>query len=125
MDSAFEKGDLAALKLHVGEPGCITAVSPAVVKPLVQCMISAGTKPFLTDTAVLYKSPRDNGVEHSVVAQNRGFGISKMGGAPFIPADGLVGADEIEIPVDGGRHYGKVTIASAWAATFSGSRTSV
>ncbi len=108
---AFEKGDLAALKLHLGEPGCITSVSPNIVKPFVKCMRDAGAKPFLTDTAVLYKSQRDNGVDHTIVSQNRGFGISKMG-APFLPADGLVGADEIEVPLEGGHIYETVTIAS-------------
>jgi len=62
----FEPHDLAALKLHVGEPGSKTFVEPRLVAALVRRMASAGAKPFLTDTAVLYRSPRDNGPGHTV-----------------------------------------------------------
>ncbi|MDJ0766636.1 MAG: DUF362 domain-containing protein [Myxococcota bacterium] len=111
LDAAFQKGDLAALKVHVGEPGCNTALSPKVTQSVVQCLQAAGTQPFLTDSAVLYKSPRDNGVGHIRVAEARGFGLSNMD-APFIPADGLNGSDEIALPVDG-KHYQTVPIAAA------------
>ncbi len=106
----FESRDLAALKLHVGEPGTRTFVSPEIVRPLVGCMAADGAQPFLTDTAVLYKSPRDNGVSHARVAQQHGFGFEAVG-APFLPADGLIGADEIELEV-GGKHFDKVSIAT-------------
>ena len=107
----FQKNDLTAFKLHVGEPGRKTYVSSAVVAPLVQCIRSTGARPFLTDTSVLYKSPRDNGVSHAHVAHDHGFTMERTG-APFIPADGLNGSDEIEIEVNG-RHYRTVAIASA------------
>jgi uncharacterized Fe-S center protein len=107
----FEANDLAALKLHVGEPGTKTFVPPRLVAPLVRCIETAGAKPFLTDTAVLYRSPRDNGLGHARVAHEHGFDPTSVG-APFIPADGLNGADEIEIRVDG-RHFENVAIASA------------
>ena len=107
----FQKNDLTALKLHVGEPGTKTYVSPAVVAPLVRCIRSAGARPFLTDTSVLYKSPRDNAVSHAHVAYDHGFTMERTG-APFIPTDGLNGSDEIEIEVNG-RHYQTVAIATA------------
>ena len=108
--SSFTEHDLTALKLHVGEPGTKTYVSPGIVKVLVDLVGEAGATPFLTDTAVLYKSPRDNGVGHTRVAHEHGFTQDAVG-APFIPADGLNGADEIEIEV-GGKHYDLVAIAS-------------
>ena len=74
LDGVFREGDLAALKLHVGEPGTKTFVPPAVAAALVRRMEKAGTRPFLTDTAVLYRSPRDNGVGHAEVAREHGFG---------------------------------------------------
>ncbi len=107
----FRRNDLAALKLHVGEPGRDTYVSPAIAKSLVGLMAATGARPFLTDTSVLYRSPRDNGVTHARVALEHGFGPEQMG-APFIPADGLTGADEIEVEI-GGTHYEKVAIAAA------------
>jgi uncharacterized Fe-S center protein len=109
-DAFIQSKDLAALKLHVGEPGTKTFVSPLIAAALVRRMARAGAKPFLTDSSVLYKSRRDNGVGHARVAQEHGFGIESVG-APFIPADGLHGSDEVEVEV-GGKHFEKVSIAS-------------
>jgi uncharacterized Fe-S center protein len=111
LDDCFQEHDLAALKLHVGEPGRTTFVPPTVVATLVRCMKAAGTRPFLTDTAVLYRSPRDNGPGHTAVAIEHGFTLERVG-APFVPADGLNGSDEVEVPVDSGKHYDSVALAS-------------
>lgn len=108
--SCFTEHDLVALKLHVGEPGTKTYVSPGIAEVLVDLLEEQGTTPFLTDTSVLYKSPRDNGVGHTKVAHAHGFTPEAVG-APFLPADGLNGADEIEVRVDG-KHYDQVAIAS-------------
>jgi uncharacterized protein len=107
----FAAKDLTAIKLHVGEPGCRTHVEPRLVAELVRLIQACGAQPFLTDTSVLYRSPRDNGVSHARVAHQHGFNLERVG-APFIPADGLNGADDVEVAV-GGRHYDKVAIASA------------
>jgi uncharacterized Fe-S center protein len=109
-DEIFEPRDLVAIKLHVGEPGTKTFVSPGIVAALVRAVAATGAKPFLTDTAVLYRSPRDNAVTHAEVARQHGFGHEAVG-APFVPADGLIGADEVELKV-GGKHFEKVAIAS-------------
>ncbi len=108
-DDIFEARDLPALKLHVGEPGTKTFVRPAIAAALVRCMAATGASPFLTDTAVLYRSRRDNAVGHAQVAQEHGFGFEAVG-APFIPADGLNGAEEIDVTVDG-KHCQRVSIA--------------
>ncbi len=110
-DDLFTSSDLSALKLHVGEPGTKTFVRPAIAAALVRCIAATGASPFLTDTAVLYRSPRDNAVDHARVVQDHGFGQAAVG-APFIPADGLNGAEEIEVTVDG-QHYQQVSIATA------------
>ncbi len=102
--------DLTAIKLHVGEPGTPTFVRPAIARALARRVAEADAQPFLTDTAVLYRSPRDNAVGHAAVAQAHGFGLDAIG-APFVPADGLIGADEVELPVDG-EHYDTVAIAT-------------
>lgn len=107
----FRENDLSALKLHVGEPGTKTYVKASVVAALVALMQGAGAQPFLTDTAVLYKSPRNNGAGHTRVALRHGFTLTATG-APFVPADGLSGTDEVVVEV-GGRHFGEVSIASA------------
>jgi uncharacterized Fe-S center protein len=109
----FRENDLAAIKLHVGEPGVVTSLRPAVARELVRCVAATGARPFLTDTAVLYRSPRDTGPGHARLAHERGFGIEAVG-APFIPADGLIGADEVEVAIRG-KHFEIVTVASGIA----------
>ncbi len=111
VDRVFSQNDLTALKLHVGEPGTKTFVKPKVVAALVRLITKTGAKPFLTDSAVLYRSPRDNGPSHIEVAHRHGFSLEAVG-APFVPADGVIGSDEIEVHV-GGRHYESVWVASA------------
>jgi len=110
-DRCIEEHDLAALKIHVGEPGKTTFAPPAIAAALVGRMGAAGARPFLTDSAVLYKSPRNNGIEHTRVAADHGFTLEAVG-APFLPADGLDGSDEVELPV-GGRHFESVSMAAA------------
>jgi len=108
----FREKDLAAVKLHVGEPGTKrTFVAPAIVADLVRLVSETGAHPFLTDTAVLYKSPRDTGPGHARVAVSHGYGLAATG-APFLPADGLIGDEEIDVEIEG-RHYETVAIASA------------
>ncbi len=109
LDGCFRSRDLAALKLHVGEPGQTTYVAPSIAAALVRRMQGAGAQPFLTDTAVLYRSPRDNGVGHARVAAEHGFSMERVG-APFLPVDGLNGSEELEVEV-GGKHYQTVAIA--------------
>ncbi|MBW2526566.1 MAG: DUF362 domain-containing protein [Deltaproteobacteria bacterium] len=76
--TVFEARDLAAVKLHVGEPGTKTFLRPEVVAPLVAQVAATGAKPFLTDTAVLYRSPRDNAVTHVGVARDHGFTVEAV-----------------------------------------------
>ncbi len=52
--SIFKPKDIAALKLHVGEPGTDTFIKPKIAASLVTCMKKTGARPFLTDTSVLY-----------------------------------------------------------------------
>lgn len=113
----LETGRTAALKLHVGEPGTHTFAPPALAAAVVQMIKDAGAQPFLTDTAVLYKSRRNNAVGHARVAEEHGFGIARVG-APFVVADGLTGSDEVELPFDG-RHHDAVAVASAIARSRS------
>ena len=110
-DEVFSARDLAAIKLHVGEKITPTSLRPPLVAALVEHIAATGARPFLTDTAVLYKSPRDTGPGHMRLAHEHGFTLEAVG-APFLPADGLIGADEVEVEV-GGKHYDRVAIATA------------
>ena len=79
-----EKGDLVAVKLHVGELGNPYYVQPFFVHDIVRRVKEAGGKPFLTDSNTYYEAQRNNAYDHMITALTNGFNT-----APFIVADGL------------------------------------
>jgi len=98
-DKIIEKNDVTAVKVHFGEPGNISYLSYHYVEPIVRMIKSCGAKPFVTDTNVLYKSRRDNAIDHLAVAAEHGFTTEKLG-APIIIADGILGQNESEIEIN-------------------------
>jgi len=103
--------DLIAIKVHVGEGGCKTYMDPGYIGEAVKICHAGQAFPFITDTAVLYRSRRSNAVEHIALASEHGFDLKGVG-APFFPADGLLGTQEVILPVKG-KHYKEVPIAAA------------
>ncbi len=79
-----KKGDLVAIKLHVGELGNPYYVQPCFVHDIVARVKAAGGKPFLTDSNTYYRANRHNGYDHMMNALMNGYNM-----APFIVADGL------------------------------------
>jgi uncharacterized Fe-S center protein len=79
-----EKGDLVAVKLHVGELGNPYYVQPFFIHDIVRRVKEAGGKPFLTDSNTYYHAQRNNAYDHIITAFTNGFNM-----APFIVADGL------------------------------------
>ena len=79
-----QKGDLVAVKLHVGELGNPYYVQPFFVHDIIRRVKEAGGKPFLTDSNTYYHAQRNNAYDHMVTALMNGFNM-----APFIVADGL------------------------------------
>ncbi|MCW4004002.1 MAG: DUF362 domain-containing protein [Candidatus Bathyarchaeota archaeon] len=82
----IEKGDLVAVKIHVGEFGNPYFVQPFFVHDVVRRVKEAGGKPFLTDSNTYYHAQRHNAYDHMINALTNGFNR-----APFIVADGLKG----------------------------------
>ena len=80
----IEKGDLVAIKLHVGELGNPYYVQPCFVHDIIRRVKEAGGKPFLTDSNTYYHAQRNNAYDHMITALTNGFCM-----APFIVADGL------------------------------------
>jgi uncharacterized Fe-S center protein len=109
--------DLTAVKLHFGERGMDTFVSPVLVRAVVDRIREAGGRPFLTDTATLYSGSRSNAVDHLTTAILHGFDFS-VAGAPVIIADGLRSTHFEEVPVQG-RHFSRVLVAGDIAAADS------
>ncbi|GAB6036915.1 DUF362 domain-containing protein [Fundidesulfovibrio butyratiphilus] len=84
------KDSLTAVKVHFGELGNDTFISPVLVRAVVDKLVHYGAKPFLTDTATLYSGSRENAVDHMKTALAHGFG-PETAGAPIVIADGLRG----------------------------------
>ena len=113
-DDLIREGDLTAIKLHFGERGNETYVKPAFVRQVADAVRESGGRPFLTDTATLYRGGRDNAVDHLLTAIDHGFGFSATD-APLIIADGLLGKNFVDVEIEK-RHLKRVKIAGDIAA---------
>ena len=113
LESLSRKNDRVAIKVHVGEPGLKTALPSAIAGVVARRIRHLGAQPFFTDTSVLYSGRRSNGPAHAEVAAEHGFTLERAG-AVFLPADGLVGNLEVEVPI-AGRHFAAVGVAEAIA----------
>lgn len=109
MADCIGANDLTAIKIHFGEDKNTTHLKAEWTRPVVDAVQAAGASPFLTDTCVLYKSRRDNAVEHLRLAADHGF-VPDVTGAPVVIADGLVGDDERETAISG-RIFDTVSLA--------------
>ncbi|MBI5956793.1 MAG: DUF362 domain-containing protein [Chloroflexi bacterium] len=96
----ISKGDMVAIKLHVGEPGNLAYLSPPLVRRVVDRIKAFGGKPFLTDANTLYTGRRSNAIDHTIAAIENGFSYATVG-APFIVADGLNGQESVTVPLEG------------------------
>ena len=108
--SSAKKG-LTAVKLHFGERGNTAFIRPVLVRPVVDAVLEAGARPFLTDSGTLYPGSRSNAVDHLNTAILNGFAYPVVG-APLIIADGIDGRDEVAVPVNL-KHFKEVLIGSA------------
>ena len=111
LGSTFTKGDLVAVKTHLGEPGNTTFLRPQFVSAVVDMIRKDGGKPFLTDSTTLYLGGRSNAVDHLNAAVRHGFTYPVVD-APVIIADGLLGKDEVEVEV-GLKHCRTVKFGTA------------
>ncbi|MBW1650164.1 MAG: DUF362 domain-containing protein [Deltaproteobacteria bacterium] len=99
MPKMIKKNELAAIKLHFGEPGNTSFIRPVFIKKLVEDIKKIGAYPFLTDANTLYSGERGNSVKHLHSAVQNGFAYSTIN-APIIIADGLRGKSEKTIKVN-------------------------
>ncbi len=95
----INKQDITAVKTHFGERGVNSYVHPEYIEPIIRKIKSCGAKPFLSDTNVLYKSERDNAIDHMSLAREHGF-TPENTGADIIIADGISGINEQEIEIN-------------------------
>ena len=109
-DKLIEPGDMAAIKLHVGEAGLDTYLNPIFVRPVVEKIKGCEAIPFLTDTNTLYTGSRNNSPSHMMTAVSHGFG-TEVTGAPFIIADGLKGNSYRHVDIEK-KHVKSAAIAN-------------
>ena len=109
LSSIIKADDLTAIKLHFGEMGNDTHLSPSLVRKVVELIKDEKGKPFLTDTNTLYSGSRKNAIDHLHTAYAHGFAPSVVN-APVIIADGLYGKSQVTVPVDL-KHFKETYIA--------------
>lgn len=102
--------DMVAIKTHFGEEGSKGFVRPLFLQGIGELVRRKNGKPFLTETSTLYVGRRSNAVDHLHLAFDHGFTMAATG-LPIIMADGLLGDEEIDVPIKGER-YQSVKIAS-------------
>jgi uncharacterized Fe-S center protein len=105
----FSKGNMVAIKMHFGEKGNTSYVSPVYAARVAKSVKDTGALTFFTDTSTLYVGSRGNAVSHLKCAVGNGFAESVIG-APIIIADGLRGEAGKIVEVDGA-HFKEVHIA--------------
>ncbi len=111
LENIVRKNALTAIKLHFGERGNTAFIRPLLVRPVVDLILQAGAKPFITDSGTLYPGSRSNAVDHLNTAILNGFAYP-VAGAPLVIGDGIDGRDEVAVPVNL-KHFKEVFIGSA------------
>ncbi len=103
LDKILEKidfsrlGENVAIKVHFGEVGCTTYLSPMLVKKVYDKVISLGKKATLVECNVLYRGSRTNSTDHIKTAKSHGFDFALID-----ILDGELGNEEIDVKVQDG-----------------------
>ncbi len=100
----FGEDDWVAIKTHWGSQGAFRIVPPVMIRKIVEAVVAAGAKPFVTDTV------RIMGLDYLDVANQNGLNHLSCG-APVVLADGLYGKDSILVKA--GPILGEIAVASA------------
>ena len=110
-NSSLKPMELVAIKTHFGESGTTRYLRPLFLSKLVEAVKISGARPFLTDSNTFYVDRRHNAYEHLLTSMRHGFYPPSLN-APVIIADGLIGADGVEVSING-KHFSSVKVASA------------
>lgn len=105
----IEENEQVAIKLHFGEKGNTTYLSPVAVRQVVDKVKECKGNPFLTDTNTLYTGSRTNPVDHLVTAIENGFAYAVVN-APIIIADGIFSRNSVNVEINK-NHFESVKIA--------------
>ncbi len=109
--------DFTGIKVHMGEEGNDSHISPVMVRKVVDKVKEYQGKPFVSDTNTLYTGERHNAIDHLRTAERHGFTYSVLD-APVMIADGLNGKDFEEVQINKPR-FEKVKIATDFTTSDS------
>jgi uncharacterized Fe-S center protein len=112
IDEIDFKQKYVAIKIHFGEPGNLAFLRPNFAKVTADKIKSLGGMPFITDCNTLYAGRRNQGLNHLDAAAENGY-TPLSTGCQNIIADGIRGADDIEVPVKGGKYCKTACIGRA------------
>ncbi|MFC2169061.1 DUF362 domain-containing protein [Acidobacteriota bacterium] len=99
LDKKIEPKSFLALKIHFGEKKSTGYIKPPWLMNMISQIRKRTSRVFLTDTNTLYLGNRANSIEHLRLAWEHGFSFETLG-APVLIADGLIGRENEEIPVN-------------------------
>lgn len=114
----LQKGDIVAVKTHMGEAYNVGYLRPIILRTLVEALKAKGCKPFVTDTTTMPYHPwisRTLALDHLETANRNGFNHGTMD-CPVLIADGWLGTDDITVDLQGrGNYLNKQFVARAIA----------
>jgi len=106
----ISKGDLVAIKTHMGSPLSTRYLRPFYIRRLVEHLRKWGAKPFVAETTGLgLTNPRGTAQKYLEVAASHGF-TQETVLAPIIIADGQFGTDITKVKFEGNL-FKEVTLA--------------
>ena len=114
----LKRGDLVAVKTHMGEAYNVGYLRPIIIRTLVEALKDRGCRPFVTDTTTMPYHPwisRTLAIDHLETANQNGFNQGTMD-CPVVIADGWLGTDDVIVDLDGrGTYLNKQFVARAIA----------
>ncbi|MFH1629007.1 MAG: DUF362 domain-containing protein [Pseudomonadota bacterium] len=114
----LQRGDIVAVKTHMGEAYNVGYLRPVIVRTLVEALKDKGCRPFVTDTTTMPYHPwisRTLAIDHLETANRNGFNQGSMD-CPVIIADGWLGTDDVIVDLEGrGTHLTKQFVSRAIA----------
>jgi len=112
MAMPFNRGDRVGIKLHWGEKGNESFLSPVYAREISHRLLDAGINPFLFDTTVLYSGGRRKAEDSLRTAAEHGYTESFLG-CPVIIADGMDGRSVVNLQA-GYQHFPDVQVADVF-----------
>ncbi len=114
MLDSIGSGDIVAVKTHFGEKGTTKTLRVPFIRAVVEKLLELNARPFVTETTGLGLTRlRASAIGRLQIAEENGYTQQTLK-APIVIADGLLGFDFVEVPING-RHLKKVYVAKAIA----------